>query len=116
MSSDLIKTLILVIGFIAGGITWAVTNFPNKDDVKAVVVTEIMSAEHVPVSEFKEYIDQQAEADEQRYILDLKEDIRDIRMALRLHPDDEYLQESLDELMWELCDLRPDDKLCEETP
>jgi hypothetical protein len=112
MSSDMIKTLVIVIGFIVGGVVWAVTNFPNKDDVKAVIVTEIAEAEHVPAAEFNEYLEQQQIADEREYVLDLKEQIREIRYAMRNHPDDPYFIEELEKLEAELCEYREEE--CED--
>ena len=67
---------------------------------------------HVATEDFKEYIEQQQMNDERAYVQDLKEDIREVRLALTVHPDDEYLEEALAELMVELCEVRPTDRLC----
>lgn len=69
---------------------------------------------HVAASEFKQYIEQQQAADERDYVLDLKEQIREVRYALITRPDDTYLKEALEELLWELCDVRPEDRMCED--
>jgi hypothetical protein len=52
-------------------------------------------------------------ADEREYVQDLKKDIRDVKAALILNPDEEWLIESLAELIDELCEYRPDDRMCE---
>jgi len=69
---------------------------------------------HVAAEDFKQYIEQQQLADERLYVQRLKEDIREIRGALAEDPDEEYLIEALAELIDELCEIRPDDRLCEE--
>ena len=68
---------------------------------------------HVASKDFKEYIQQQQEADEREYVRDLKKDIRDVRSALLQHEGDEFLEGELEDLIDELCEFRPDDKLCE---
>ena len=70
---------------------------------------------HVASEDFREYIEQQQENDEREYVQDIKEDIREIRTALLSHPGDEYLMDALADLMDELCEIRPDDRLCEPT-
>ena len=67
---------------------------------------------HVAAEDFKEYIEQQQEADERAYVRELKADIREIRSALLVHPNDEYLLNALSDLMDELCEIRPNDRLC----
>jgi len=67
---------------------------------------------HVASDDFKYYIEQQQLADEREYVQDLKRDIRDIKGALMDDPDADYLFEYLAELIDELCELRPEDKLC----
>ena len=67
---------------------------------------------HVAAGDFKEYIEQQQIADERSYVQALKEDIRNVRTALLSHPGDEYLTDELAGLMDELCELRPNDRLC----
>ena len=69
---------------------------------------------HVAASDFKQYIEQQQMSDERDYVLVLKEEVREIRTALIAHPGDDYLMDALADLMDELCEIRPDDRLCEE--
>jgi len=69
---------------------------------------------HVASEDFKEYIEQQQMADDRDYVLELKKDIREITGALIINPDEEYLIEALAELTDSLCELRPEDRLCEE--
>jgi hypothetical protein len=69
---------------------------------------------HVASTDFKEYIEQQQLNDERDYVQELKEDIREVRFALMEHPGDDYLEEALADLLDELCELRPADRLCEE--
>jgi hypothetical protein len=68
---------------------------------------------HVAAEDFKEYIEQQQQADEAEYVLALKQDIRELRQLLMLHPDDEYIANELQSMVDELCEFRPDDRLCE---
>jgi hypothetical protein len=67
---------------------------------------------HVAAEDFKEYIEQQQMADERAYVQDLKKDIRDLTGALLEDPNEDYLIEALAELIDELCEIRPDDRLC----
>ena len=67
---------------------------------------------HVAAAEFEQYLEQQQVADEREYVRDLKKDIRDVKAALLSHPDDEFLLGELADLMDELCEIRPDDRLC----
>ena len=67
---------------------------------------------HVAAEDFKEYIEQQQMADERDYVRELKKDIRAIQGALIQDPDEDYLIESLAELIDELCELRPADREC----
>ena len=69
---------------------------------------------HVAAEDFRDYIEQQQMADEREYVQDLKEDIRNIRKALIEFPDEEFLLEELAELIDELCELRADDRLCDD--
>jgi len=69
---------------------------------------------HVPAAEFDQYLEQQQMSDERAYVKDIKEDIREVRSALLVHPDDEYLVEAMADLMDELCEIRPEDRLCKE--
>ena len=47
------------------------------------------------------------------YVRDLKKDIRDVKAALTVHPEDEFLLDELADLIDELCEIRPDDRICE---
>lgn len=69
---------------------------------------------HVASEDFKEYIEQQQIADEREYVRDLKNDIRDVRAALLAHPEDDFLLDELADLVDELCEIRPDDRICSE--
>ena len=69
---------------------------------------------HVAAEDFKEYIEQQQMADERSFVLELKKDIRDIQGALQEDPNELYLIDALAELIDQLCEIRPDDRLCEE--
>lgn len=69
---------------------------------------------HVAAEDFKDYIEQQQMSDDREYVRDLKEDIREVRSALLIHDGDDFLQEALAELIDELCEMRPDDRLCED--
>ena len=63
---------------------------------------------HVSSEEFKQYLQSQ----QTRYVLELKREIRQVREALKAHPDDEYLNDRIVELIGGLCEIRPEDKLC----
>lgn len=69
---------------------------------------------HVASEDFKQYIEQQQLSDERDYVLNLKEHIREIRYALVQDPDNDYLINEVASLMEELCEIRPNDKLCKE--
>lgn len=69
---------------------------------------------HVASEDFKEYIEQQQMADEREFVQDLKNDIREINYALREHPGDAYLEDELAAMIDQLCEIRPDDRLCSE--
>ena len=73
-----------------------------------------LDVRHVPASDFKEYIEQQQMSDERDFVQELKKDIRDVRGALLENPDELYLIEALAEMIDQLCELRPEDRLCEE--
>ena len=68
---------------------------------------------HVAAEDFEKYIEQQQLNDEREYVQELKKDIRDVKQSLILHPDEEWLQEELAELIDELCEIRPDDRMCD---
>ncbi len=42
----------------------------------------------------------------------LKADLREVRRELRDFPDDQRLQDALEELIDELCTIKPDDREC----
>lgn len=65
---------------------------------------------HVSSEEFRKYLDSQ----ETRYALELKKEIRQVREALESHPDDDYLNEHMIDLIDALCEIRPEDKVCHE--
>ncbi len=88
--NDFIKTMIACLVLLGGGIAWAVTNF-------------------TPQSDFDKHLD----AELSRYVLDLKQSIRDINRLLDDDPYDEYLIEDLEDTIATLCEIRPDDKLCQ---
>lgn len=69
---------------------------------------------HVAAEDFKDYIEVQQKSSERDYILKLKKDIRDIRTALSTNPDETYLIEALADAVDDLCELRPEDRLCED--
>lgn len=69
---------------------------------------------HVAQEDFDKYIEQRAESDERAYILSLKQDIRDITIALQSNPDDFFLLNELQAMIDELCLIRPNDRLCQE--
>ena len=69
---------------------------------------------HVAAADFEQYIEQQLISDEREYVRKIKQDIRDINIALQEHPGDEYLVNELAGLLDELCDIRPEDRLCED--
>ena len=67
---------------------------------------------HVANEDFKDYIEAQQEAADRSYVQELKKNIREVRGALQEDPDEEYLIEALASLIDELCEIRPDDRLC----
>lgn len=69
---------------------------------------------HVSSESFKEYIDQQIQADERAYVQELKKNIREVTGSLLENPDEVYLIEALASLVDELCEIRPDDRLCDD--
>lgn len=87
--TDFIKTLIACVALIGGGIGWAVMHF-------------------VPAYAFDDHL---TEA-ERRYVLDLKSEIRQIDKDIRANPENSGLHEDREELLDELCELRPSDRLC----
>ena len=52
---------------------------------------------HVSSGDFEQYIEQQQLADEREYVRDIKEDIRNVMDALRTRPNDDYLNDELDD-------------------
>ena len=69
---------------------------------------------HVAAEDFEKYINQQQMSDDRDYVLELKKDIRDVQGALSVSPDEDYLIDALAELVDALCEIRPDDRLCED--
>ena len=67
---------------------------------------------HVASEDFKEYIEQQQLADEREYVQELKKQIRELQYALLENPDEQFLIDSLADMIDELCEIRPDDRLC----
>jgi len=67
---------------------------------------------HVATEDFNEYIEQQQAADERDYVRSIKEDIRDVMQVLLERPGDEFLRGELGDLIDELCEYRPNDRLC----
>ena len=65
------------------------------------------------MSDFEQYIEQQQLADDREYVQELKKEIRDITGALQVDPGEVYLIEARAELIDELCEIRPDDRLCD---
>ena len=68
---------------------------------------------HVASEDFKDYIEQQQLADDRDYVRDLKKDIREVMSALSNRPGDDFLETELADLIDELCEYRPNDKLCD---
>ena len=67
---------------------------------------------HVASEDFKEYIEQQQMADERQYVQEIKRQIRELNYALIENPDEQFLIDSLADLIDELCEIRPNDRLC----
>jgi len=67
---------------------------------------------HVSAKQFEKYL----EAQDTRYALELKKEIRQVKQSLLINPDDDYLNEHLIELIDALCEIRPKDKLCGGNP
>ncbi len=74
------------LGTLAAGMLWLFTNMAWASDIEAIEVRLI------------------------------KQDIREIRREISVHTEDEatlgYLQRELEELIDELCNVRPDDREC----
>lgn len=87
--SDLVKALISCLSLVGVALAWAVTNF-------------------VPASTFDEHLT----AEERRYVLQLKSDIRNLEKDIRSAPENEGLRDDLAELLDQLCELRPKDRYC----
>lgn len=69
---------------------------------------------HVASEDFKQYIEVQQASDERDYVLKLKKEIRDIKLAIVAHPDEAYLKSALADTIDNLCELRPEDAFCVE--
>ena len=67
---------------------------------------------HVASEDFKQYIEQQQAADEREYVQEIKKQIRELQYALIENPDEQFLIDSLADMIDELCEIRPDDRLC----
>ena len=67
---------------------------------------------HVASEDFKYYIEQQQKADERAYVQEIKKQIRELNYALLENPDEPFLIDALADLTDELCELRPEDRLC----
>ena len=93
------------------GVGWGFDKTYIDKDEFAPVAEE--SEKHVASEDFEKYIQQQQLADDREYVRKLKQDLRDLSLALAEHPDDLYLQNALAEVLDDLCDLRPEDRLCE---
>lgn len=102
----MITTLVAVIALIGGGIGWSVTNFAPKAETERL---HSIAEQHVPVGSYEQHL----ENEESQFVLQLKQDIREIKRLLREDPDDEYLHEELADMIDALCELRPEDRLCE---
>ena len=76
----------------------------------AVALNEL----HVSRADFDAYLEQQQISDDREYVRKIKQDIRDILEALQENPDDDYLTNELAALMDELCEIRPEDRLCQD--
>ena len=63
---------------------------------------------HVAAEDFEKHL----EYEKSRYVLQLKKDIRELRKILS-EVSDEYLEGALNDLVDELCELRPDDRECD---
>jgi len=96
---------------------------PATIKAAAAVVTSIgvigggtvtLNKMHVSADDFERYIQQQQMADERDYVRELKRDIRDVQGALLEDPDEPFLLETLLELIDELCEYRPNDRLCDD--
>ena len=74
-----------------------------------------LDTRHVRADDFEKYIEQQQMDYERSYVRELKREIRDVQGALADDPDEPYLQDALLELIDELCEYRPDDKLCDDS-
>jgi len=68
---------------------------------------------HVAAEDFEKYIEQQQMADDREYVLELKKDIREVRKILA-EESDEYLEGALEDLIDELCEMRPEDRECKD--
>lgn len=64
---------------------------------------------HVPVIDFEKHL----KHEESRYVLALKKEIREVRHLLESH-DEQYLRDALQDLIDELCELRPEDRECKD--
>ena len=75
----------------------------------AVALNEL----HVSRADFDAYLEQQQISDDREFVRKIKADIREVMLALKRGPD-QYLEETLAELIDELCEIRPEDRLCQD--
>lgn len=87
--TDIVKAALTAVAIVATGLAFAFTNF-------------VSSAEW----------DDHLTAEERRYVLQLKADLRDIAKDITADPGNQGLLDDREELIDELCELRPDDRLC----
>lgn len=87
--NEVVKILLPCLAMIGGALAWSVSNFVSADT-----------------------FDDHMTAEERRYVLSLKANVRDINKDLKADPDNEDLEDDLQELIDELCELRPSDRLC----
>lgn len=69
---------------------------------------EVADSRYASAADFSSHL----EAEQSRYVLELKQQIRDINRRLDRDPDNDYLRDELHDLIDTLCELRPDDRLC----
>ena len=67
-----------------------------------------LDTRYTPLSNYEQHL----EAEQSRYVLELKKSIRDIQAKLRADPGNPYLLADLEDTIATLCEIRPEDKLC----
>ena len=73
-----------------------------------------LDTRHVAASDFEKYIEVQQAADDRDYVLKLKQSIRNIKEGLANDPSQDYLVDALADAIDSLCEMRPEDRLCDE--